>query len=132
MDLSKIKAPTKEFELEIEGIGETGFFMSLIYESSPEIQKLQKQYEAKLMEEGKKGRKGDLSKITEWFKKEKSLAHVVGWRFSEGASINGEQPAFTREKLSEIINAGDDLSYFVRDFVFGKINEASNFLEKSA
>lgn len=132
MDLSSIKTKANEVELTIPGIGATGFFLTLRYESSPEVQKVNKIFEEKIMTEARKGKRGDRSGATEWYKKEKILAHIADWRWTGDANYHGETPPYSKEKAHEMLSAGDNFSYFMRDFIEDQISDASDFLEQSA
>lgn len=132
MDLASIKSQVIEKELYIEGVGATGFVLQLRYESSPEVQAVNKKFQNKIFEEAKKGKRGDRQKVTEQFTKDRIIAHIAGWRWKDGASYNGEQPEFSKAQAQAFIEAGDEFSYFLRTFIEDEIGDAESFLEQSA
>lgn len=131
MDLSNIKANTVEKELFIPGVGGTGFYLELRFESAPEVQAITKKFENKLMQEAQKGKRADKQSIMEWYKKERMVAHIAGWRWSDGSNYNGEQPDFSPETARKFIDSKDDFGYFLRDFINEQVGDAEDFLEDS-
>lgn len=132
MDLSSIKASTAEKELFIPGVGATGFYIELRYESAPEVQAVTKKFENKLMQEAQKGKRADKQSIMEWYKKERMVAHIAGWRWADGSSYNGEQTEFSPAAARKFIDLKDDFGYFLRDFINDEVGEAEDFLGASA
>ena len=131
IDLSGLKTTPKEMEVTVNDMG-TGLFLTLQYESTPELQQLKKTYEKRLMDEGRKGRNGDTASVLEWYKGKKILMHVIGWRLAEGGLIKGSLPEFSREALANLISQDEEFGYFVREFIDVKTDNPANFLAKSA
>lgn len=133
MDLSSLVVLNREVELEIPGIGETGFFISIRHDSAPEVQKFQASYRAKSADEARKGKKGKSNELLEYFLVENTIAHIGGWRWTNPEfNIGGDQPQFSKEKAAEIIRSGSALAYYIKQLVARETDDEESFLAKSA
>jgi hypothetical protein len=131
MDLSSLKVGTNDVELVIPGIGETGLIISLRHESAPEVQKLNKEYQNRLMTDQRKGghKRGT---IIDWYKTEKPLVHIVGWRWTNPEfNLGGIQPQFSIEKARELLNGDGLLAYNLRGLIDDNFADEESFLGKS-
>jgi len=132
MDFSKLKANEREVESTPPDGTRTGFYLTLRYESSPEVQSVTRKYRAKFMESARKGRRGNQDAIMSRFDDDRRIAHVAGWRWVEGgATFKGEQPEFSKEKLREFITGETEFSVFLKSFIDEEIGDASDFLSEA-
>ena len=131
MELTGIKTNTREVEFTPNGQS-TGFFLTLRYESSPEVQDAMKRYRAKVREATMKNKKQQIASITDRFEDDLRSAHVAGWRWTEGgATFNGEQPHYSPKVLHAMLSDQSELSYFLKQFIDQEVGSADDFLEKS-
>jgi len=131
MDLTSIKTNVREVEFTPNGV-KTGFYLTLRYESAPEVQEAMKRYRAKVREATMKNKKQQVAAITDRFEDDLRAAHVAGWRWTEGkATFNGEQPDYTPKKLAEMLNDESELAFFLKQFIDQEVGSADDFLEKS-
>ena len=131
MDLSTLKAMENEVELHIPSIGGIGFFVSLRAESSKEVQSVNEKFRNKLLEDGRKGNKNRAA-ISDWYKIEKPLAHIAGWRWENPEyTYKGEQPVFSREKAIEMLKGSDLFAFEFKSLIDEAVGDTESFLAKS-
>jgi len=135
MDLfNALKTTTREVEFTIPeaGINSTGFILTLRADSAPQVQAVRKKFDAMVIEEANKGKKGDRQKALEWFKQARLVAHVAGWRWENPeTTYNGEQPEFSEDTLRKILNDGSEFAYFLRNFIEEQVADTADFLKDS-
>jgi len=84
------------------------------------------------MEAARKGKRGNREAIMDRFDDDRRIAHVAGWRWTEGgATFNGEQPDFSQAKLREFITGETEFSVFLKNFIDEEIGDASDFLSEA-
>lgn len=130
-DLSKIVAGNAEVELTIPGLGGVGFFVTLRHDSAPEVQSFVKKYQNRVMEDARKGGKNK-SANSEFYKLEKPLAHIAGWRWANDKfNFNGSQPAYSRESAIEMLKGEGAFSFYLRQLIDEETADDESFLAKS-
>lgn len=130
-DLSKIVAGNNEVELSIPGFGGIGFFITLRHESAPEVQSFVKRYQQRVLEDTRKGGKNKTANA-EFYKLEKPLAHIAGWRWANPEfNFNGEQPQYSREKAVEMLKGDGAFSFYLRQLIDEETSDDESFLAKS-
>lgn len=128
MEITQIKTNLRDVEWTI-GTTNTGVILSLRYESAPEVQAVDKRFQAKLLEEGKKGRRGDRAAILDWYRTERLVAHVANIQWTRGATYRGETPAFSDALIRELLDVSRfEAAHFLREFIDAEIGDATDFL----
>lgn len=130
MDFTDFTTNDREVEFVLPGGKKTGFFLTLRYESSDEVEAVNRKYRGKLFEESAKGRNGDRQRVIDQHLAERRYAHVAGWRWTEGgATFNKEQPEFSPKKLREMLDHPGQFSFFLKEFIDAETASANDFLD---
>lgn len=129
MELTNIRTNTREVEFTPRGMS-TGLFLTLRYESSEEVQKVMADFRAKIREANLKRKPHAIEGITARYEDDLRIAHVAGWRWTDGASFKGEQPDFSKRALKEMLNDDSEVAFFLKEFIDAEVGSASDFLEK--
>jgi hypothetical protein len=136
-ELNALHTNTQEAEFILPNGFRSGLFLTLRHDSSPEIQAVNRKYQDKMQDEGKKSRHPDLTKLRDWFVTERLATHIVSWRFSqdengEQATYKGVQPPYTLELGREIFSSKSQLAVFLSNFVEEEVADTGRFLGMSA
>jgi hypothetical protein len=132
IDFTTFQTKDREVEFVLKNGQKTGLFLNLVYESKGQVQDVDSAYRRKMIQAARKGRGGGTENLTDQYTEEKLLAHVTGWRWAENSALthNNERPAFSHQKLKEMINSGE-LGVMLKEFINQEVSDAADFLDKS-
>jgi hypothetical protein len=134
MNLKEIRAAvqTVNREVEFKPVGTpTGWHFELRHESSQEVQKVVRQFQAKVRDLTLKRKTSAYQDLVSAHENRLRIAHVAGWRWEKGDDEKKGRPPFSVKELKAVLEADDELAYLLKNFIDEEVGSLDDFLEKS-
>jgi len=133
MNLNEIKkaVQTDSREVEFKPAGTpTGMFFELRHESAKEVQEVMRKFQAKVRDLTLKRKTTAYQNLVAEHEDVLRMAHVVGWRWEQGADDDNGRPEFSKKELRTMLN-DSILGYHVKKFIDEEVGSLDDFLSKS-
>ncbi len=133
MNLNDIKESVKTTsrEVEFKPVGEpTGWFFDLRHESAPEVQQVMRRFQAKVRDLTLKRKTTAYQSLVVQHEDSLRIAHVAGWRWTEGIDEDDGRPDFSNRELKALL---DDkrINYHLKHFIDEEVGSLDDFLQRS-
>lgn len=123
-----LKTSDREVEFKVSGKA-TGWIWKLRHESSPEVQAVMKQFQAKVRELALKRKNSAYQNLVADNEDKLRVAHVAGWTWTQGVDEANGRPAFTKQELKNLLDG--PIAYHVKNFIDEEVGSLEDFLSKS-
>jgi hypothetical protein len=133
MNLDQIKAASKTQPREVEYVFDgkkTGWFLTLLHESSDEVKEFMSRYNAKVRDLSLKRKTNAISALAAQHADKLRMVQVAGWRWKDGDDDNDGRPLFSRSELRQALNH-DDLGWHLGQFIDEEVGSLADFLTRS-
>ena len=133
MNLNELRdaVQTVDREVEFRPVGKpTGMFFSLRHESSPQVQEVMRQFQAKVRDLTLKRKTTAYKNLVTQHEDQLRMAHVAGWSWEQGEDEEGGRPPYSRQELKTLLN-DERLGFFVKAFIDEEVGSLDDFLERS-
>lgn len=133
MNLNEIKAASKTEPREVEYIfagKKTGWFLTLLFDSSMEVQDFMSKYNAKVRELTLKRKTNAVKNLANQHSDKLHMVQVAGWRWKEGDDEEAGRPPFSKAELKKALEH-DDLGWHLGQFIDEEVGSLDDFLSKS-
>jgi hypothetical protein len=133
MNLNDIKAASKTQPREVEYIfagKKTGWFLTLLFDSSSEVQEFMSKYNSKVRELSLKRKTNAISNLAAQHADKLHMVQVAGWRWKDGDDDKNGRPKFTKAELRKALNH-EDLGWHLGQFIDEEVGSLDDFLTKS-
>jgi len=133
MNLNEIKnaVQTQDREIEFKPAGTpTGMFFILRHESSKEVQAVMRAFQSKVRDLTLKRKTTAYQNLVADHEDKLRAAHVVTWRWEQGADEDEGRPEFSKKELSAMFN-DSVLGYHIKKFIDEEVGSLDDFLSKS-
>ena len=133
MNLNDIKAASKTQPREVEYIfagKKTGWFLTLLHDSSEEVQAFMGRYNAKVRELSLKRKTNAISALAAQHADKLHMVQVSGWRWKDGDDDDAGRPTFSKTELRAALNH-EDLGWHLGQFIDEEVGSLDDFLTRS-
>jgi hypothetical protein len=133
MNLNDIKAASKTQPREVEYIfagKKTGWFLTLLFDSSTEVQEFMSKYNSKVRELSLKRKTNAIKNLAGEHAGKLHMVQVAGWRWKDGDDDKNGRPKFTKAELRKALNH-EDLGWHLGQFIDEEVGSLDDFLTKS-
>lgn len=133
MNLNEIKdaVQTVDREVEFKPAGtSTGWFFTLRHESSEEVQRVMRAFQAKVRDLTLKRKTSAYQNLVTAHEDSLRIAHVASWRWEKGDDPEAGRPAHSNRELKTVLN-DPTLGYHVKAFIDEEIGSLDDFLSRS-
>lgn len=133
MNLNELRdaVQTVDREVEFRPTGKpTGMFFGLRHESSPQVQEVMRQFQAKVRDLTLKRKTTAYKNLVTQHEDRLRMAHVSTWRWEQGDSEDEGRPPYSGQELKSLLN-DERLGFFVKSFIDEEVGSLDDFLERS-
>jgi hypothetical protein len=127
--IGTVETETREVEFKPAG-SPTGMFFELRHESAKEVQSMIKAFQTKVRNLTLKRKTTAYNNLVAEHEDQLRMAHVVGWRWEQGADEDAGRPEFSKKELNHMLNH-DILGYHLKKFIDEEVGSLEDFLSKS-
>lgn len=124
-----VKTTTREVEFKAAGKA-TGWIWKLRHESSTEVQEVMRQFQTKVRDLALKRKNAQYQTIAAEHEVRLHVAHVVGWRWTQGDDVTQNRPPFSKKELKDMLE-DEQFGWHIKNFLDEEVGSLEYFLERS-
>jgi len=131
MDLKSIETMCETQPREVEFVftgTHTGWFFTLLHESTKEVDSFMQKYNAKVRELSLKRKTNAINQLAEKHADDLRLVQVADWRWEKGESKT--RPPFSKKELRTVLN-NEKIGWHLKQFIDDEVGSLESFLAKS-